>query len=29
MEAEIRKLNPESEFYTPELCYINELRQLR
>lgn len=25
MDAEIRKLNPESEYYTPELCYINEL----
>lgn len=25
MEAEIRKFNPESEYYTPEQCFINEL----
>jgi mannose-6-phosphate isomerase-like protein (cupin superfamily) len=25
MEAEIRKLNRDAEFYTSELCYINEL----
>ena len=25
MNEEIRRMNPDSEFYTPELCYINEL----
>jgi mannose-6-phosphate isomerase-like protein (cupin superfamily) len=25
MKAEIRKLNPDAEFYMVELCYINEL----
>ena len=25
MKADIRQMNPTSEFYTTELCYINEL----
>jgi mannose-6-phosphate isomerase-like protein (cupin superfamily) len=25
MKADIRQMNPTAEFYTPELCYINEL----
>lgn len=25
MKEEIRRMNPDSEFFTPELCYINEL----
>jgi mannose-6-phosphate isomerase-like protein (cupin superfamily) len=25
MKEEIRRLNPDFEFYTPEMCYINEL----
>ncbi len=25
MKEEIRQFNPSSEFYTPELCHINEL----
>ncbi|WP_411726757.1 cupin domain-containing protein [Methyloglobulus sp.] len=25
MKEELRRMKPNSEFYTPELCYINEL----
>lgn len=25
MKEDIRRFNPDAEFYTPELCYINEL----
>jgi mannose-6-phosphate isomerase-like protein (cupin superfamily) len=25
MKAEMRTYNPSAEFYTPEMCYINEL----
>ena len=28
MKEEIRQINPGLEFYTPELCYINELSNI-
>jgi hypothetical protein len=28
MKEEIRRMNPGLEFYTPELCYINELSNI-
>jgi mannose-6-phosphate isomerase-like protein (cupin superfamily) len=28
MKEEVRRMNPGLEFYTPELCYINELSNI-